>query len=379
MKRLYPLLALTLFLTVFACKSDDDDGITAVPPRDRGEQAIVDDALIMEYFETHFYNYEDFEQNAPGFDNQIVIDTIAGDNADKRTLKEELENGKIRVKSLEREGQVQNLYILDAKIGGDGTNSIEPEYTVKFADSVLVRYKGNVLGSTEVFDGSNNPVWFDLPTTSLPTNVFGFSHGLADTKSATGFSQNPDGTLDFGDDFSSIAVFIPSGFAYYNSPPSSSGIEQYDNLVFTMSTFMRVDTDHDGDFIPSYLEDLNGNDFLFDQNEDGDDGDNTDGDSAFNYFDSDDDNDGVPTRNELVGIDTNDDGVVDSAQAYDPNDPSTLRDTDGDGILDHLDNDDDGDGKLTIEEVRFIGANNNILTFPDSDGDGVPDFLDADS
>ncbi|WP_051205327.1 hypothetical protein [Salinimicrobium xinjiangense] len=53
------------------------------------------------------------------------------------------------------------------------------------------------------------------------------------------------------------------------------------------------------------------------------------------------------------------------------------RDTDGDGIPDYLDIDDDGDNILTRIE-REVEADNTANGYPDSDGDGIPDYLDAD-
>jgi large repetitive protein len=76
----------------------------------------------------------------------------------------------------------------------------------------------------------------------------------------------------------------------------------------------------------------------------------SDGDGLADLNDTDDDNDGVPTRTE------GDDTV----------------DTDGDGTPDYLDPDDDGDGVKTKDERTEDG--NNI----DTDGDSVPDYLDTD-
>ena len=65
----------------------------------------------------------------------------------------------------------------------------------------------------------------------------------------------------------------------------------------------------------------------------------TDGDGIPNILDFDDDGDNVPTGQE--GVVLNDDGTINE---------ELTRDTDGDGIFDYLDNDDDNDGVLTINE-----------------------------
>ncbi|MGC1514515.1 MAG: hypothetical protein WA810_02980, partial [Maribacter sp.] len=69
--------------------------------------------------------------------------------------------------------------------------------------------------------------------------------------------------------------------------------------------------------VPSILEDLNGDGNLFN--------DNTDGVDGPNYLDADDDNDFIPTIDE-INRDAEGNFV-------------SFRDTDGDGIPDHLDND----------------------------------------
>ncbi len=83
----------------------------------------------------------------------------------------------------------------------------------------------------------------------------------------------------------------------------------------------------------------------------------TDGDGIPNFMDEDDDGDNVPTEDE---IEIDDDGNI------------TYTDTDGDGTPDYLDTDDDGDGVLTIDEA----TENNI--FPASNilaGNDLPNYL----
>ena len=58
------------------------------------------------------------------------------------------------------------------------------------------------------------------------------------------------------------------------------------------------------------------------------------------------------------------------------NKETTFRDTDGDGIPNYLDNDDDNDGLLTIDEDV---DNNGTPLNDDTDGDGIPNYLDNDT
>lgn len=53
-------------------------------------------------------------------------------------------------------------------------------------------------------------------------------------------------------------------------------------------------------------------------------------------------------------------------------------DTDGDGILDYMDIDDDGDNVLTSVERRAQGEDPTANGFLDTDEDGIPNYLDTD-
>ncbi len=119
---------------------------------------------------------------------------------------------------------------------------------------------------------------------------------------------------------------------------------------------------------------------------------NTDGDKLINVLDSDDDGDGILTKNENYNSggpqndDTDDDGKPDYLDADDDGDGVLTKNenynfgtpendnTDGDGQPDYLDADDDGDGVLT----RLENYNGGTPENDDTDGDGKPDYLDSD-
>ena len=79
----------------------------------------------------------------------------------------------------------------------------------------------------------------------------------------------------------------------------------------------------------------------------------------------DDDQDGVPTAQE--GVVYNEDGTVNKEAS---------RDSDGDGIPDYINRDDDNDNVFTKDEIDFDDLNQVIFT--DTDGDGIPNYLDND-
>ncbi|MCB4808285.1 hypothetical protein LG651_08475 [Tamlana sp. 62-3] len=171
-----------------------------------------------------------------------------------------------------------------------------------------------------------------------------------------------DDLLDVGDDNSLSLEDVDASFTYRsyydtsiddifcNEIPTNLNIniDETDDVLLDIVTVL---TAYDDDDIDSELEDINGDGDLTN--------DDTDGDGIPNYLDADDDGDNVLTADE--NPDPDGDGDLSDAQ-----------DTDEDGIPDYLDNDDDADGVLTRDEENDSADQNptNDLT------DGVtPDYL----
>lgn len=304
---------------VWSCKKDDGTGLVAIPPRALDEVAAEDDASIKEFLETHFYNYEEFDNPSAEFDFRIKIDTIAGANADKIALINQAQTGSVTVSSEEfgidgNESVVHTYYYIIARSG------IGVSPTV--ADSAFVKYEGSLLNG-RIFDGSTQtPVWFDLARIQAPLQgTRGFTEAMSKFKTGGQPIINNDGT--FSVDGSGIGLMIfPSGLGYFNT--SQAIIPAYSPLVFKIDLYAYNETDHDRDGIPSILEDLDGDGYLFNDNTDRDDEIKARTNQSPNYLDADDDGDGTPTREEII-IDA--EGNI------------TFPDTDGDGIPDYLDKD----------------------------------------
>ncbi len=295
-KYILPLIILVVSM-LSSCKKDDDGGPVIVPPRDRGPEAIRAQDSIEQFLETHFYNYEEFQTPPLGFDYKIVFDTIAGDNADKIPLMEQVEFKNV----LDRidESVTYKFYYLNVNEGGGE----RPHFT----DVVINSYEGRLL-DLELFDSSTIPVRFDLTQV-----VEGYQAGIIEFNGAEQIINNPDGSLSF-ENYGIGAIFVPAGLGYYNF--GAPGISAYEQLIFTFQLYESEIEDHDSDGIPSFMEDLNDNGYELD--------DDTDNDNIPNYADVDDDNDGRPTRDE---IEIDDEGNI------------TFPDVDGDGVPDYLDED----------------------------------------
>ncbi len=290
------MICLTAFV-VFSCNKEDDDSPEIIPPRDRGEQAIVDDQALIEYLSTHFYNYEEFENPDEDFDYVVRFDTIADENQGKTPI---IDSDKLLTKTVNYRGVDQQLYVLVAREGAGEKPS--------FADSTLVSYQGELLDGS-VFDSRlKTPTWFNLTAyvqagvngnSIIPGPVEGFAEGLEEFRAASGFVVNPDNTIKWNNDFGVGAIFMPSGLGYFSSP--QSGIPAYSPIIFAINMYRVNEADHDRDGVASLLEDLDGDGDLFN--------DDTDGDGLPNFSDADDDGDGRLTKDELG--DKNEDGIPD--------------------------------------------------------------------
>lgn len=296
-------VVLSTFLT--ACNNDDDQ-IEQIPIRDRAEQAVEDDEAIISYLQTHFYNYEEFENPPTNFDYRVKFDTINAANADKKPL---IESDLLLTRTMTRDDVEYTYYILKVREGVGAKPT--------FADSTFQDYKGELL-TRRVFDRTTSPVWFDHPGTLTQANpgiaVVGLTEGLTEFGEASGFEVNEDNTIKWSNDFGIGAVFVPSGLAYFNN--ATGTIPAYSPLIFSFQLLRVNEADHDGDGIPSWMEDINNNRILRD--------DDTDENRAPNYLDRDDDGDGTRTRDEIR---IKDGGIE-------------FVDTNGNGVPNHLDPED---------------------------------------
>lgn len=152
------------------------------------------------------------------------------------------------------------------------------------------------------------------------------------------------------------------GSSYFCNPvpPSSPRVmEEYRSSTggtIVITSRLKNALDHDGDGVPSEVEMNVEAKYTAHGYPD------TDGDGIPDYLDTDDDNDNVPTSVEINAAEV---GTSQTAQGY--------PDTDGDGIPNYRDPDDDGDGVLTREE----DWNESRDPTDDTNEEGIPHYLNA--
>jgi len=330
---------LCLILCFLSCKKDDNNNIT-IELRDRTDQQIIDNDSIVGYLETHYYNASAFGASNP---NPSIEDLIIGKLPDDGILPDPT-NNTLLIEAVETFSVVfaetdYDYYILRLNQGGGDSPT--------FADKVRVNYEGRLLDET-IFDSTTNPAAFDL--LSLVT---GWSKAVPHFSVSEGFNEIGDGTVSFVN--SGVGVmFLPSGLAYFASPPFA--IPQYSPLVFKFELLQMSQNDHDGDGVPSYMEDLNGDGNFsvnFNDLKDTTD-DDTDGDGRANFDDIDDDADGILTQDEIV-VTTYNEATKETLEALPLESNQVL---------------------IKIKQELNGTFTGTVVTFTDTDADGIPDYLD---
>jgi len=129
--------------------------------------------------------------------------------------------------------------------------------------------------------------------------IQGWKYGFPNFKSGNNISE-PGEPISFEDNGKGI-LFIPSGLAYGNFGASS--IPPNAPLLFHIELAIVVTADNDNDGVINMHEDLDGSGEASD--------DDTDGNGLPNFIDPDDDGDGTLTRDESITEDADGDGIVD--------------------------------------------------------------------
>ncbi|MFD1063576.1 FKBP-type peptidyl-prolyl cis-trans isomerase [Winogradskyella litorisediminis] len=326
------LATILLFsIVIMACSPDDPDFIP-VPDRDRTEQQVSDNDILIEYLQTHYYNKSQLAMLANPNPSDIILKTFDGTPEEGYALLFGDENLITRTTNFENTDYT--YFILKLNQGGG-------EESPKFTDKVRVEYEGRLVTDNSLFDSAVTPADFDLVGFGVNTGVIrAWQIIYPEFNAAASFSTGAN--VEYNN-FGLGVMFIPSGLAYFSR--QLNGIPSYSNLIFKFSLLQTQINDHDSDGIPSFLEDLNNNLNTFDED--------TDEDLIVNYVDPDDDGDGVATINELerteYTVDTNlgETEPVLAANEFELNRTTqdgvitiitgTIVDSDANGIMDYLD------------------------------------------
>jgi hypothetical protein len=301
-------LLLFLVISFYACK-DDDFEVMLVPDRDRAEQQIADNDEILDYLSSHYYNSDFFLTGTNHKYTDIVITELADG--------EEVPEGHTLLLTAVGdaltttfEDTLYEYYVLRLNEGSGES----PQFT----DEVRVRYEGFLEDSGDVFDGVASPIDLRMQQSlGIGGVIRGWQLILSDFNTASDFMTN-NGIVEFND-FGLGMMFLPSGLGYFSQPVPN--VPAYSNLIFKFELLQFQEEDHDGDGIPSFLEDLNNNINVFDED--------TDEDELPNYLDIDDDGDGVFTINEDIdgdGDPTNDIGANGIPRYLDPEETESNQD-----------------------------------------------------
>lgn len=301
------LIFAVTFLSFLACQPDDSSTDTFIQPaRDRTVQQAADKDSLLNYLNTHYYNSGLFETPGNYTYDDIILNELP--DVDMDGVYEDLPSPDVNTLLIDAVETFvidyfdveYEYYILRLNQGGGAS----PNAT----DNINVNYFGQFFSGVD-FDSTVNPVSFDLGF-----SIRAWNSVMPDFGTSSGLVENGDGTFSF-DNYGLGVMFIPSGLAYYNSPPTGLGvvepIPQYENLIFKFELYSAEVNDHDNDLVLSHFEDLDGNDNPYD--------DDTDGDNIPDFQDVDDDNDGVLTRFEDIDNDgdpTNDDTDEDGVPNY---------------------------------------------------------------
>jgi hypothetical protein len=279
MKRLFYVLSVVFAsLYVISCTPEDDP--EPIPLRDFATQYADDKAKIEEYLQNHYI--ETVTVN-PGQADDMNIKLTKIPVGGTQTSIWNQTTYPLQFVNVEKDGITYKLYYLKMR-EGSGPNTKSP---CNF-DNVLTAYQGYLLDDT-VFETNNNPQTFF----NLGSVIRGWSEVFPKFKTGS-YTSNTNGTLSFFD-FGAGVLFIPSGLAYYNNATGS--IPAYSPLIFNIKLMEVQRIDHDGDGVFSFLEDINGDGYLRDNDTTFED--DTDQDGTPNFLDVDDDGDNYLTRNEL--------------------------------------------------------------------------------
>ena len=285
-------------IAVASCSKNNPTSET--PLNDYSEQYTKDLAAIDSYIDTHFMTFD--SQYNVAFDTILPTTTNPSIRTDTAF--------QLKDTTVAEDGINYKIYFIKFREGGTLAN---PGKRPTQADSVHVAYRGTLLkGTNKQFDIAQTPIWFKLQEV-----VTGWSHIIPNFKTGSYTAASGTTPASFSD-FGAGVMFLPSGLAYYNF--GAGIIPAYTPIIFSFKLFELQYRDQDGDGIKSKDERA-----LTDSN---------------------------PLTRWKENPATNTYKIVGGVQVVD----IPFLDTDGDGVSNTYDIDDDGDNYLTKAETKKLPA-----------------------
>ncbi|MFT5963849.1 MAG: hypothetical protein ACI9L6_000564 [Flavobacterium sp.] len=316
--KFYFILSITT-LSLFSCTKNNDSAEVA-PPREYSVQYATDLNDIEEYLKTY---YIEVKNNPGSVDDQDVTITKIPEGGVQESIFSYLNSAtypKLLVREVSKDLLIHNvaykIYYLVLRPGvGQSPSNVDgvlAAYHGEYLERTVTTGTETVITSTFFEDVKYPQDFFNLFTIQ-PIPLRAWSEIFPQFKTGN-YSSNADGTITHTD-FGAGVMFIPSGLGYYSS--GSASIPAYTPLVFSFKLFEIRRLDQDGDGIPSFLEDLNDDGYIYDYRN-------------------------IAHYSSAVGVDNPDD-------------------TDKDGIPDFADVDDDGDSFSTKSEIKNPATGSSYL------------------
>lgn len=297
-----------------SCSKKDDDDVVVVPLRDYAVQYKADNDSIVKYLKTNYItvtaDYDVTITKIPAGGTQVSIWDQTTYPLESRDVYSHDVNYKVYYLTL-RQGT-----------GQSPTNT----------DRIYASYAGNLLDGT-VFDTSYGiGGTFDLFVYSATPVIDGWGEIFPKFKTGTP-TTGANGVVTY-DNYGAGVMFLPSGLGYYGA--AQTKIPIYSPLVFSFKLFDLQRLDHDienvggvatnvPDGVLDYQEDVNNDGYLYDlrdlvryPNPPASMKDDTDGDGMADFLDFDDDGDGYKTRFEITKPDYDLDPTVSGLSKYYP-------------------------------------------------------------
>lgn len=336
----FGFVSFLIIVSVVSCEENEPRRVD-FEERDRDEQQIADRDSLLQYLTTHYYNSGTFEIGVDHTYEDIVISELPIDDDGNYLDVPDPDNNTLLIDAVETRtteylDTEYEYYILRINQGaGESPN---------FTDAVRYRFEGSVVETKTVFQSISTPDVINLQSDGF--NILGAIRGwqliMPTFQTAEGFTSGIDGVVEFNN-YGLGVMFLPSGLGYFSG--SLPDIPSYSNLVFKFELLQYEVFDHDVDGIPSFIEDLNNNLSVTD--------DDTDEDGIPDFVDRNDDGDSVLTFNELMPMTY----IVDTTIGEE------------EPVLE------EGEYELSRNTLNGIITINTVIAV-DSNNDGIPDYLD---